>query len=412
MSYTGYFRFVTVTLIVVALGGLLGWYYFLQAKNAQTNAQNTGAGYSALPPSFEGSTGSTYANIVSTLGESPGGAASSTSRLWEVSEVPVAGFGWQKGAEPTLYFIERSSGYVFEAQVSGHSVTRLTDTLRPKIYDASVTMDGSVVERSVDMSGARITFAGSVASSSAIVAATTSVASLIGNDLPQGIGTIAADPAYDTLFFTIPNPSGVSIVSTNVAGEKERSLFSSSITGWRLLAPGDGTVVLLQNPLDSVIGYAYHLQKSGALVEVAQAPGLTVLPHASSSALIFGSSQNGSLSLFAQSSADASPAQLPIQTVADKCAWAPGAALIAYCGVPETVASKQFLDDWYKGLLHTSDRFFEINISAASTILLYDPSGDTSAQLDVTEMYVDPTGQYLAFISGTDGSLWVLRIAQ
>src|SRR5262249_50049094 len=146
-------RFVAVVLAVAALGVLLGWYYFLKAKNAQTDAQNAGAGYSALPPSFEGSTGSTYANIVSTLRLTPGTQSSSTSRLWEVSEVPVAGFGWQHNASSTLYFIERSSGYVFEAEVDQHAVMRLTDTLRPKIYDASVTLHGSVLERSVDAAG-------------------------------------------------------------------------------------------------------------------------------------------------------------------------------------------------------------------------------------------------------------------
>jgi hypothetical protein len=62
--------------------------------------------------------------------------------------------------------------------------------------------------------------------------------------------------------------------------------------------------------------------------------------------------------------------------------------------------------------VHTSDEFYEVDASAASTTLLYDPSGDTSAQLDVEDPSVDPSGQYIAFINAKDQSLWVLRIAQ
>lgn len=422
-KYIGIVRILATIVIVAALGGLFGWYYFLHARNEQTNAQDEEAGYDVAAPTFEGSTGSTYANVVSTLGENPGAVATSTtSRLWEVSEVPVAGFGWQSGPSPTLYFVERSSGYVFEAQTQSRSVTRLTDTLRPKMYEAFVTEDGSVLERSIDDTGALITFAGAVASStpqSVESATTTSVADLVGTDLPQGITAIAADPVSDTLFYMIPGPSGVSLVSTDWTGEQEKQLFSSAITGWRLIAPGDGTVVLLQDPLDGAEGYAYQIGKSGSLSLIAQAPGLTVLPRASSSALIFGSSGGGVLSLYAQPSANASPVPLSIQTIADKCAWSPASAataaggdLIAYCGVPETIPSQQFLDDWYKGIVHTSDEFYEVDVSDASTTLLYDPAGDTNAQLDVEDMSVDPSGQYIAFINARDQSLWILQIAQ
>lgn len=416
-KYLSLFRLVAIALIVVVFGGLFGWYYFLKGQNSQTNADSAAAGYDTAAPTFEGSAGSTYANTVSTLGlpASFGTAPSSTARLWEVSAVPVAGFGWLGSqSSSTLDFVERSSGYVFEAQTQNDTVTRLTDTLRPKIYQAYITLDGSVIERSVDDDGALVTFTGTVASSSPsdVTTATSTGEDLAGNDLPSGIDAIAADPASDTLFYLLPGPSGVSLVSTDFSGTKEKQLFSSAIVGWQLFAPGDGSLVLLQDPLDGSLSYAYQVQKSGTLSLIAKAPGLTVLPHSYSTALLLGSSANGKLALYAQPSASVAPVQLSIQTVADKCAWAPGAALIAYCGVPRSISSSDFLDDWYKGLVHTSDEFYEVDASSASVSPLYDPSEDTSVQLDVEDMSVDPTGQYLAFINANDQSLWVLRIAQ
>lgn len=410
-------RLVLIALIVLALGGLAGWYYFLRGAETQTSAQQAAQGNAVPAPSFTGSTGSTNQNVISTLGSSVNETPSApNSRLWEVSQLPVAGFGWVgSSTQPVLYFVERSSGNVLEASTDGESVVRLTNTLRPKIYQAFVSRDGSIVERSIDDSGTIITFSGVVASSSE---ATSTPDSLQGSDLPQGILSVAVDQNSDTLFYTVPTSSGVSLVSTNWSGAKQKTLFSSPIEGWHLIAPGNGSIILLQNPLDGQEGYAYVL-KSGALSLLAQGPGLTIAPRASGGAILFGASQNGTLSLFAQSAAGAVPVPLSIQTIADKCAWAPaspkaspGGALIAYCGVPVTIPSQQFLDDWYKGIVHTSDEFYEIDASLASTTLLYDPRGDTSSKLDVEDPSVDPSGQYIAFINAADQSLWVLRIAQ
>jgi hypothetical protein len=403
-------RLVIIAIVVLALGGLAGWYYFLRGAEHQTGAQDAARGYGTTAPSFAGSTGSTNQNVISTLGEPVNETSStSTTRLWEVSQVPVAGFGWVgSSTQPILYFVERSSGNVLEANTNGDMVMRLTDTLRPKIYQALVSRDGSIVERSIDDSGTIITFSGIAASSTD---ATSTPDSLQGNTLSQGITGIAADQSTDTLYFILPGPTGVSLVSTNWSGAKQKTLFSSSIEGWQLVAPGGGTVVLLQDPLDGVTGYAYSVQKTGSLSLLAEAPGLTVLPR-SSGALLFGSSSNGTLSLYAQSAATAAPALLSIRTVADKCAWAPGAALTAYCAVPQSVPSQQFLDDRYKGLVHTSDQLYEVDASAASTTLFYDPRNDTSAPLDVEDMSIDPSGRYIALLNAADQSLWVLRIAQ
>jgi len=404
-------RLVLIAIAVLALGGLLGWYYFLQGAQQEVNTQDASRGYGVQAPSFEGSAGSTNENVASTLGGSAVPTTAPTSRLWEVSQVPVAGFGWQGGSVPTLRFVERSSGNVLQATPSSGNVVRLTDTLRPEIYQASVTRDGSVLERSIDQNGTLITFAGVAASSSATTA-TSSPDTLLGSQLPQNIRAVTTDPISDTLYFTVSQPSDVAIVSTNWAGQKEKQLFTSAITQWRLIADGDGTLVLFQAPADNVQGYAYRLQKNGTLLLLAQGLGLTVLPNASSSALIFGTSQGGSLSLFSQSSSSASPQALSIQTVADKCAWVPGSGSIGYCAAPKQVTSQQFLDDWYQGNIHTSDTFYEVDASEASTTLLYDPSGDTNASLDVESPSIDPSGQYLAFINAADQSLWVLHITQ
>jgi hypothetical protein len=420
-------RYAAAALVVIILGALGGWYFFVHSANTATQTEEINRGLNAPAPSFSGSTGSTYQNEEATLnntsnasGNTSGNSSnvpasgSSAGRLWQASQVPVAGFGWVSGPSPKLYFAERSSGYVFEVDPTTHTVTRLSNTLRPQTYEALFALDGSVIERQIDDSGTIITFAGTISTSTTpTIATTSSSTSLPGTLLSNNVSTIGIDPVSDTIYYMIPNSTGVGLVSSNWTGLQEKHISTLTLSQWRIVAPGDGSVVLVQKPADNVEGYAFHVQKDGSLAPLAQGPGLTVLPHPSSSALLFGESANGSLSLFGQSSASAPATSLSLTTVADKCAWAPGAkSLIAYCGVPQSVTSQQFLDDWYKGATHTSDQWWEINLASSTPELLESPTVDINAALDVKNPSVDPSGTYIAFINAADQSLWILQITK
>jgi hypothetical protein len=402
-------RYVLIGIIVLVLAAFGGWYFFLKTAESTTNTDSAARGYGSIAPSFEGSTGSTYENAASTLASSGITPATSTSRLWQVSAVPVAGFGWTSDPIAKLSFVERSSGYVFEADLPTRAVTRLTDTLRPKTYEAIFAAKGSVLERSLDDSGAIITFAGVLATTTQ-ASATSSPEVLAGLDLSSDIRSIAVDPASRTVFYMIDSSSGAALLSSDWTGAKEKHLFSSSIEDWRIFPLGNANVDLSQAAEDGVEGYAYQLQKDGSLALLAQGPGLTILPRASSAALLFGESSGGALSLFSQSSASSAPVELSIRTVADKCAWMPGQSPIAYCGVPDDVASQQFLDDWYKGEIHTSDQIWQVDAATGTTTLVYSPASDAGVPLDIEDPSVDPSGNYVAFTNAADKSLWVLRI--
>ncbi len=413
---SAWLRYIIVGIIVIALGALAGWYFFLRsAQNATTQAgEARGIGQSI--PAYTGSTGSTYQNVQTTLSEGSGSAVSSSTasigRLWEVSNVPVAGFGWSTSTLPSLYFAERSSGFVFLANVHGHAVKRLTDTLRPKTYEASFAPDGSLIERSVDEAAGTITtFAGTIAPASSQVA-TSSPDTLKGVALPQNISAIAPNAASHTLFFLLNSSSGASLLSTDWSGNRQKRIATLPLEDWRLYALSDGSVELAQKAADDVAGYAYRLQKSGTLTLLAEGPGLTILPNPSSSVLIYSLSGGGALSLFGEASASLTPLALNLATVAQKCAWVPNAkSARAYCAVPQVVPTAQLLDDWYKGVVHTADTIWQVDVGAASSTMVYSPAAETAQPLDIQNLSIDPSGQYLAFTNGADQSLWILALA-
>jgi hypothetical protein len=191
---------------------------------------------------------------------------------------------------------------------------------------------------------------------------------------------------------------------------KRTTLFSSSIAGWRPLLLSDGTMLLAESPADDIPGYLYSLTANGGLVpRVRGIRGLTVLPDPSSSLILYGSSSGGTLTLFAQSTS--TPQEINLATVADKCVWLPGKSTIVYCAVPTSQTPPQFLNNWYRGVIHTSDDWWKIDISNGTQQRIYSPSVD-GVSLDVANPTIDATGNYIAFTNATDQSLWVVHVAQ
>ena len=265
------------------------------------------------------------------------------------------------------------------------------------------------MERSLDSNDVITTFSARIATSTQDAYSTTTVAALSGSYLNPNIRALAINPTTNEVFSiegALPTITGYRM---QWDGSKRKSVFTTAVGGWRPMWLPDGRIILLTLPADGVLGYAYALESDGSLTSLVRAlPGLTILPRSSSSAMLYGMSTGAGLSLFAQVDSKAAPAILPIRTVADKCVWAPGKDLVAYCAVPQEVLTGNFLDDWYKGIAHTADSWWRIDASAGKAELVYAPN--PSLRLDASSPVMDARGEYIAFRNLRDGSLWVLRL--
>jgi hypothetical protein len=423
-------RLIIGGVIVLMLGGLAGWYFYLHSAESSSSALSTARGLGVAAPSFEGTAGSTQANqaiAAQIFDTAPAGSSgTSSSELWEVDRSPVAGMGFVTSeTDEHLYYVERGNGYVFSAHPSTDETVRVTDTLMPKIYEALFADDGSVIERSIDTSGNITTFLGTISTSSvSITASSTNVArtqaatvatdtpaTLAGLYLPTGIRDIALDRVSKSLFYTTVEPQG-GIDGTTVGwdGTKKKQVFTSIVGSWRPMLLDDGRMILLESPADGIPGYAYTLGATGTLTPlVRDVEGLTILPKSASPLFIYGSSSGTGLSLFANVGSTTS--SIGLSTVAEKCVWLPGSSEIVYCAVPNTAPVADYLDNWYQGTTNTSDDWWEIDLSTGTTKRIYSPSAD-NVSLDVENPTIDQSGNYIAFQNATDQSLWVLRVAQ
>lgn len=237
-----------------------------------------------------------------------------------------------------------------------------------------------------------------------------------GSYLAKNIVSIATNPKSGTLFYLVRNASGVAGVSADWDGEKQKTIFSSVIMSWRPTVLEDGRIILTQAAADSAPGYAYELKKDGTLSPLlGPTLGLTVRVRSTSgegasSAILWGQSVRGAMSLFVQVDKGATAVRLPIRTIADKCVWTSGKDLVAYCGVPQGSAGQNFLDDWYRGAAHSSDALWRIDASAGTAEMVYAPP--SNASIDIENMAVDSGGNYITFTNAVDKSPWIFRITK
>jgi len=426
-------EYILTVVLVLVLGGLAGWYFFLRSQTNTLKAEGAAKGFGAAIPLGDpyGSTPDKpdpFPSADRTLRDAQDGTRNgkSPAQLWQVDAKPVAGQIFAgSGNDVRLRYVERATGYVLEADPRTGQIMRLTNTLMPKIYEAFLTETGHVFERSLDTAGNITTFAGTISTTTDTTTGS-SARTLTGSGLTKNIVSMSAHPVSGAIFYILRGPGGAIGVSSEWNGQKQKNIFGSVIVSWRPTVLQDGRIILAQAAADGVPGYAYELKKDGVLSRLlGPVPGLTIrvrpaLAKSAPSAVLWGQSTPGALKLFVQTAENATAVQLPIRTVADKCAWAPASAkassgtagkeLIAYCGVPQGQPAQNFLDEWYRGGTHSADTLWRVDAGAGTAELVYTPPSNTP--VDIENMVIDDAGNFVAFTNAADKSLWLLRLAK
>jgi len=455
-----YVRYATIILALLMLFGLGGWYLYIQRQTVAVSELSDARGFSAPTPSYAGESGSTLRNILggwgitrgpnagdsaSAQGGGSGGAGTNADgtggsdtggggfisgvfgmltgsdstqtaervvrppRLWRVHPTPVAGATF--AATSTIRYMERATGHLFEADINTGKIVRKTSTLIPKVLDASLSQNAVVAQALTD-SGESVVLKGSVV----YATSTESQGSIRYESLGEGTLTGVQSNNNQILYTLVSQGAGSTLIRSRFDGTSPVKLFESHLKGWLVHYLPDGRVFVAQRPSSGAPGYAYEVLQNGALIPVARnIPGLTIRPRASSTALLIGS-DDGSLRMFARTANDSSTVELPIRTVADKCAWVlpQGAtstlSFVAFCGVPKTSTSKKFIDEWYAGKTHTSDDIWRIDVGAGTAERVFSPESEANYPVDVEKMRVGRNGEYILFTNALDKTLMLFRM--
>ncbi len=393
-------RYVAAAIIFVVLGALGGWYYVVQRHIATTTGEGSARG-TGLAPSFGGALGSAFENAIGANNTaSPTGERRAAPRFWQVIKNPVAGFGFAS-TTPRLYFAEVATGNILEADPLTSGIERRTNTLLPKPFEAQFSPSGAVIMRFLEGEQAR-TYTARLSTATSTDTASSSLR-LAGDYLSPEILDIAITPKETLVYLQAEATGGASIVQSDWKGGAPKKILSLPLRGWDLSTMGDGTIVIAQKASDSVTGAAFTVSATGALTPLVEnQPGLTVLAKTPTTVLF------GSGLALSVKTANKGTIALTQRTLAEKCVWSRGTALILYCAVPRlSLGATPFLDR-YQGVRHSSDTWYRIDVEAGTAEEIFAP--DSSAEIDVEKPQIDAGNRYIAFTSAADKSLWMLRI--
>jgi hypothetical protein len=411
MKHYHLFRYIGIAAMTLLVLGLLGWYFFLRGQQANVAELDAARGFDIAVPSFTGSRSSTAENI-------EGGPSAETlltaegqkkpPRLWRVSTSPIAGAGFI-ATSTVLRYVERSTGHIYDVDPGSGLVTRRTNTLVPKIYDAGVAGDGSIAMRSLDDTGAPMTLVGRLG--------TTTDEGFVrfeSTNLGASVFAVAPSPTLPEMLLVAARAGGAELVRSSSGEGTPQRLLSLFLTSLEPLWLSDGKIFLTERPASGIAGSAYEVVNGALVPLIRNVPGLSILPRASSGALLYSSDDGARLRLFARAGADASTSEITLQTTAKKCVWTPSVgtttSLSAYCASPQSPVAAGFTDSWLRGSAHTADAWFTIDLSSAKAEKFFVP--ESAVALDVERPMMDARGEYIAFMNARDKSLWVLRLKE
>ncbi len=393
---------IIAAIVLVLLGGGAAVYYFFFAN--QSGVSVAPSGTATLPSA--GGAGAPSQGSGGSLGSGGSGGSASvavTTRLTKITDGPVVPgesvttkrATASSTADTTIRFIARESGNVYSYSSAARTLTRTSNKTIPGIQSSSWLPDGSLAfvrylsgddSSTINTYGLPATGTG-------------------GFFLPQDLDDVAVASTSVLTLASGVNGSTASVVRPD--GSRTVAAFSTPLSSLRASFAGKQQYLAVTKAASTLSGDAFIVDAAGRFTRVAgPLNGLVAIASPSGKWVLASYVQNGEMQLELVNVATGETTQLPIATIADKCAWSADDSVI-YCGVPDSPPTNaSYPDDWYQGAVHFSDRIWRIQVTGRYAQLVLDFSKDAKADLDAEALTVDAANTTLVFFNKNDGSLW------
>ncbi len=305
---------------------------------------------------------------------------------------------------PAVRFAERGTGYLYDTDIKGQNLKKVSGTVIARTAQALFADNGNTaILRYVKADNVTIsTFLGKYTPSTD----TLNPGTLTGSFLPEKISDIVVSADQKNLLYLLPTETGAVGISIKTDGTAKKQLFSSRFSEW-LLDWSDGRVMLTTKASSTVPGYMYAVEPSGTLLKtIGGITGLTTKMSPDGKNILYSVSGGDGLSLRIYHIADGTSVSTGLQTLPEKCVWGIDPSHF-YCGAGQTISIGPYPDAWYKGVSHFNDAFWKIRANDGTTIQLNNGEGN---DIDATNLAFDQSGRYLVFINKNDTSLWSLDL--
>ncbi len=336
--------------------------------------------------------------------------------LRQITEKPTAGlFSYNKNEKTYVEYAEKETGNIYEVKMEDMTASRLSNSLITRVYETFFGNDGkSAIMRYVKTNSDIITsFVLDISKTFGVVAsATSSVASLPnGKFMVSEIKDMKISTNSKSVF-SITNSgdfNNKTAIGSVFDFQKNTSsdVFLSPFSEW-LPVSFDGAIALLQTKASQGIpGFLYSFTiKTGDMQKIiGNISGLTTLPSPNNQKILYSASNRGGITLFVYNRKDSSTKSIAIQTLPEKCVWKKDNISI-YCAVPNPLPSGEYPDSWYQGITSFEDNIWKIDAATGKAISIFVPKSMTVKPLDMTNLTLSPSEDFLFFINKRDSSLW------
>jgi hypothetical protein len=337
------------------------------------------------------------AAVASTSVVSLNGTSTASTSLKAGSSTPAVPQQTQTTSSPDIEvrFIDRASGNVYSYLARARTLTRISNKTLPGIQIASWVPDGS--KAFVQFLAAS---AGAEQVNTYALTANGGDGYLLENNLSQAV--VAGS---STLFTLYTGSTGSVGTVSNIDGSNSRTLFSSVLSALTVHATS-GDLFATTKPSSQIDGYAFQINRKTGVFSRMLGPfrGLSVLPNANGSSLLYSYTDAGVYRLRVLTVANRQSVGLPVATVTEKCTWASNSQAI-YCAIPTNLEG-DIPDAWYQGSKVFTDRIWRIDLQSRVASLVLDPSQIGNSNIDAVNLTVDPNEDFLVFMDKHTGALY------
>lgn len=428
--------YIIPILVILIIVGVAAYILYNRSTSTTTNqpgdvVDNTFTPFGNIPAHST----TTIVSQGTTTPEYSGNVYTPRSNLRLLSGTPVSGYGASTTASTTIVrWVDRGRGNIYEARYNNENVFTISNTLVQKLYNSLWNKDLTAFIAPTITSGAseattmyvtlkaRLTSTISTTTTSTTTTATTSTPGtsfiaqtpyeLRGSNLPAHIISYAISPKRDKVFFLV-NESGYGVGYTAAFdGKSVTKIFSTPITQLNVEWPEENTIALTTKGSALYGGFLYFVNpKTGAWKKIiGPILGLSTRVSHDAKYVLASSAESDSVSTAIYNISTQKYTSAVIRTLADKCVWGNFNISTIYCATPGEPVPGLYPDDWYRGIISTADKIWQLSASSGEIHLVSSIVDQSDRVIDAFNLGLDPKDEYLFFMNKNDLSLWSLDL--
>lgn len=394
---------IALSVVAVIIALIVGAWLVVRSP-ASTTPSDTGGGANPIPTN--GATTPTgTANTPEQGGTSVTPTSNSNVSSW--SERAVLGATFIQTTHPTttlIRYIEQGNGHVSDLPVDvAGAIPRVVSNTTIPGGERVVWVDGGMgaLIQYPDSNSVKTVYLGFPASSTA--SSKTRILFLQNN-----ISDITAAPDSKAIAYLVKTSTGVDGYTAHTDGTGALKLFSLPLYDVILTWPSPSSLLVYSKAASGVPGIAFSIDaKSGAVVPVIYAPGLTATEARDRSAIVYQTDAGGGSEpvSYVRNIKAGTNMVLDFSPLPEKCTWSPSSLQYLFCAVP-TAASAGYVDQWHMGTVNGADAIFRFSIANGSNRLIIAPATPST----ILSISISGDEHYLAYITAGDHLLWGVRL--